>query len=237
MAENVLKANLAQSAERWLLPEVQSVHVVSAAEPENAAGFKKQRNQNSGDSAAPDITRAMTASQLEHIAQQVRAEAEASGRAEGYQQGYAEGQQKANKLLEECRLQIDVLIASITDDIEQEKAKLQTDFSQLLVNLCEAVCLRELKHESNIEEIVNLALQALPLSEREITVYLNPSDFKLLDSGEDQSRKWQIQASESVVTGGCRVSSENSDIDFTLQNRVHQIAQQVFDDMPSSSQL
>ena len=232
MASNVLKANLAQEAERWLLPEVNGSHVVSATASENSAGFRKK----AGAIPSKGIPRAITASQLEQITLEAQSAAEVSGREEGYQRGYSEGQQTANSLLEQSRERIDKLVASVTDEIEEEKKNLQAMFTQLLIRLCSAVCLKELAIESNIEEIVSRALAALPLSESQITVYLNPADYKILAPSVERQQKWKLEANEDVLVGGCKVSSENSEIDFTLQQRVSQIAEQVFEEYLSPTE-
>lgn len=226
MAENILKAGRAQNAERWLLPEMQGTHVVPVSREKSSGGFKKT------SAARPEsrITRAMTASHLAQLEQQAKTSGESSGRAEGYQQGYGEGQQKAVSLIEESRQRIDTLVTTITDEIEREKDKLQTVFSTLLVRLCRAVCLRELQAESNIEEIVRRALAALPVGETKITVYLNPADCEFMSASADREQKWILSAREDIEPGGCRIRSENSEIDFTLEERVDQIAAQVFEE-------
>lgn len=226
MVENILKAELAQNAERWLLPEMQGTHLVPVSREKSSGGFKKKPTARSESG----IPRAMTASHLAQLEQQAKTSGESSGRAEGYQQGYGEGQQKAVSLIEESHQRIDTLVATITDEIEREKDKLQTVFSGLLVRLCEAVCLRELRAESNIEEIVRRALAALPVGETQITVYLNPADYQFMSTSGDREQKWLMSASQDIEPGGCRIRSENSEIDFTLEERVDQIAAQVFEE-------
>jgi len=231
MSKNVLKAGVAQGAEQWLLPEIQGAHLVTAADIGKSGGFKK----SSQNQSAPSVGRAMTASRIEQAAQEAKEAAQASGRAEGYQQGYAEGQNKATSLVEDSQQRIDALMASITGEVEKEKEALLGLFSKLLIDLCRAVCLRELAIESRIEDIVRQALAALPLGESNITIYVSPADYDLMSGVGSRQHRWQLEISEDIASGGCRVVSDNSEIDFTLQQRVAQIADQVFDEFQASS--
>lgn len=227
MSDTILKAETAASAEPWLLPEMKSKHLVAAAAKQRAGGFKKTRVQV----ASPTISRAMTASKLSELEQQSRAKGEQEGREQGYQQGYAEGQEKAKQLVNECQQQIDQLIEGITTDVEREKDALQSVLSRLVIDISRAVCLKELQFESNIEEVIRRGLAALPLGEQKITIYLNPADYAQLSSSKDSANNnWVLQARDDIAAGGCKVQSEHSTIDFTLQKRLEQIVDDVFTD-------
>ena len=118
MTENVLPDEKAATAEAWLMPEISGHHIVSGdtSSQKLAAGFSGNRPaadlvDNAARSGTRSLRRAMTASQLALLEQEVREEACASGRADGYQQGYAEGESKAREALRIAIVNLDAVPA------------------------------------------------------------------------------------------------------------------------------
>src|ERR1700683_3224407 len=76
---------------------------------------------------------------------------------------------------------------------------------------------RELKtHPDEIIAVIRETVALLPLTARDVRVYLNPEDAKLVRAclAETSSdRAWSIAEDPIMSRGGCRVSSENSTID------------------------
>lgn len=82
---------------------------------------------------------------------------------------------------------------------------------------------------SYIQGVIQEALEFLPVKSREISVHLNPADLELLKhSGLDfDQEKSRYVADPSVTQGGCKVESDQSHIDATLETRVQQLVDQI----------
>ena len=221
--------------ERWLLPEIGGEHVV-AVERANAGFSGRQRTAAVGSSSHASSA-PMTRGRLAELERVTREEGYTSGRAEGYEKGFAEGETRARELgVEQTvqqRQQLASLIDSVTLEVTRQQSSLREIITDLVIKICTALCQRELQYASNVDTIVVQALQALPIGEQHVQIYLNPNDLTLLESLRETKpgllkSEWKLVAEPAMQQGGCRVQSDHSEVDASFQRRLQDIIAATF---------
>jgi len=189
--------------ERWELPEV----------GEGAAGIADADTSAVNQMANPGL---MTAGQLEKIQQQAREEGFSQGRQEGLAQGQAIIRDRVQSLERIC--------TQLNKPLQELDQLVVDELTELTVQIARHLIRRELKTEpGQIIAVIRQALGQLPLAARSIRLYLNPEDAQyvratLTDAATENS--WEIVEDPVLSRGGCRVVTETSQIDATLEKRL-----------------
>lgn len=150
------------------------------------------------------------------------------GQAEGFAQGQAEGlaagEQEGRALAEQMRQIFDTLaepIRQLDDAVEQA-------LSQLAMTLAQQIIHHELTVQpEEILVVVREAVALLPLTAREVRVQLHPDDARLVRemlNGGDELSSWSLVEDAALSRGGCHVTSGNSHIDASLEQRIALLA-------------
>ncbi len=170
------------------------------------------------------------------------AEGQAKGYEEGLQQGKKEGfAQGAEQGLVETREDIEQKINSFISIIELLDAPLTTmddEVERQLVTLAMSVAKhlvrRELKTDSSqVVAAIRQAVEVLPVSARNIRVFLHPEDAKLViatlsvDAGSEEEKRWKIVEDAALTRGGCNIQSDQTRVDSTVETRLTAIIAQV----------
>ena len=164
-----------------------------------------------------------TANELETIQKQAYNEAFALGQKEGYDQKIQELQSQQASLRS-----IIELLSEPLKEIDDEVVNQLADLSMVVAK---QVVRRELHTEQGeIVGIVREAMTALPASTRKINLHIHPDDSELirnafsLGSKDDTDElRWKITEDPIITRGGCKVSSENSRIDATVEARLNRV--------------
>ena len=241
MTDDVLPVEQVTAAEPWLLPEFKAKHIVSGTddEPRQLSGFAQRRSAAANKpSAALQLNRAMSAGQLEQLTREAREAGFKEGRIAGYEKGYAEGESRATETVEKHaqvtlagqQASLTQLIESVIQPLGSQREALQTVLTELVAKISEQVCYRELLTDNNsIQAVVSEAIDALPIGESDIKIYLNPKDLAVFESipGFVQD-SWPLRSDEQLTLGDCRVESANSLVDFTRSSRMTTILDATF---------
>jgi len=185
-----------------------------------------------GGSAGGGQLQPMSAAQLEALQKQAWDEAYAEGRRSGREKGYREGQARARLELEPLRDRCRALL----DLLAEPLAALDAELEQQLVGLALAVAgplvRREIRSDPGVVVgAVREALAALPGTARRVRVYVNPDDLELvrealaIDAGDEA---WRLAEDPALERGGCRIESESSRVDASIETRLTAIATQIF---------
>ena len=70
------------------------------------------------------------------------------------------------------------------------------------------------------------AMAALPLAARNVRLHLHPEDATLVREMlalSDGERGWQISEDPVLSRGGCKISSDTSQIDASVERRLHTV--------------
>ena len=164
-------------------------------------------------------SRPVTARQLEEIQNQARQE--------GFQQGLQEGRDAG---LKELRVQIQVLekmLGSLDKPLEQLDETVEQQLVQLAMLVARQLVRRELKAEpEQVIGVVREALAALPVAARNVRLALHPDDAALIRNAMSVGEgRQQLQLVEDPVQtrGGCRVLTETSQIDASVEARLNAV--------------
>ncbi|MCW8881088.1 MAG: flagellar assembly protein FliH [Sedimenticola sp.] len=204
-SSKVLSGSATGDAQQWVPPSMGET---------NGKGAAKKHNSGS----------MLTAEQLEQLQKEAYDEGFALGKKEGFAYGHKEsltqGQQKIDQLI----AQVETLMATLDLPLHQLDEQVERELVELVISMVRQLVRREIRMEpSHIIGIVRESLSILPVSSRHIRVHLHPEDAQLVRSIYDMSDKeqgWKIIEDPVLARGGCRVITETSQIDATLESRL-----------------
>nr|NLJ02489.1 hypothetical protein [Bacillota bacterium] len=157
---------------------------------------------------------------------------------EGYAEGYREGlQDGAEKALQEAQGLLELLQRTVEEGAELRSrglAALEEDCLKLSLLLADKIVRKSVEDDiSWLKPIISEALQALG-TVKEITVYLSPYDFSLLEEEEENLRltartKITFEQDASLSQGGCLIESENGRIDARLEKRLGKLGKSLME--------
>tara|TARA_B100000767_G_scaffold86060_1_gene82728 strand:+ start:175 stop:912 length:738 start_codon:yes stop_codon:yes gene_type:complete len=240
MPDDVVPEMILTVVEPWLLPEFKANHVVSPeSKTPSLGGFSQKKSANFVDpSISQPMNRAMSAEQLAEIRLQAEQDGFQQGRASGYEKGYAEGEQRASVIVEQLAAEklagqqasLAGLIRSIVNPLSDQSDLLKQTLTQLVKAIAEQLCERELQADnSSIASVVNLAVDALPVTETDITLFLHPQDLATLELMDGFVQpEWQLCGRDTLQLGDCLIESENSLVDFRRSARFKTILDGLF---------
>jgi len=186
-----------------------------------------------GQSLEVDVTKvkALTAGDLEKLQQQAMQEASAKG----YEEGLAKGLKAAEAALAKKLNMLDSVVRSLAAPFEEFDGRVEDEIAALAIQIARQLVRRELKMDSGqVVSVVKEALSALPSSSQNIRLFLHPEDAEIVRSAfsiesADEAR-WSIVNDPVVSRGGCRVVTDASTIDASVENRLATIIAQALGD-------
>ncbi len=171
-----------------------------------------------------------TAAEIESIQKQAYDEGHESGYRDGYEKGLADGEAEIRRKAEAFQTLIQALDTPF-DDLDEQVIE-QT--AQLAIAVARQIIRRELHMDpGQVIAVVREALKSLPVMARKIRVFLHPEDAVLvrevlsLHDGDDGSQTWRIIEEPLLSRGGCKINSENSTIDATVETRLQRVITEI----------
>ncbi len=201
---NVLSAEeLANAYERWEVPRVVSV---SDVEAEN--------------------TNPLTVEALEAVQQAAQEEGFKLGYDEGYQQGHEAGLKAGEADILQQAQQWKALIDSLNNPLKSIDSIVEQDLLSMISLLVRQMVYHELQQKPEmVLTAVREALAVLPVSDRQLKVYLNPEDMELVKNGLklDEDTGWQWYEDPLVNRGGAKLVTAATTIDATVETRLNNL--------------
>lgn len=175
----------------------------------------------------PVVSSKATAEELESIQKQAYNEGFALGQREGHQEALQHKKQELENSAESLRS----ILAMLAEPLKELDDDIVNQLAQLSMAVAKQVIRRELHtDEGEIVGIVREAMSALPASTRKITLNIHPDDselirnaFSLGQDDESDELRWKVLEDPMISRGGCKISSENSRIDATVEGRLNRI--------------
>ena len=157
---------------------------------------------------------------------------EEEGRQKGYEEGYKSGLQAGRDAGEaEIRNiieQISSLIDSLDQPFRQLDEQVENELMLIIVTLAQQLVRREIRHEpGEIIGVIRESMALLPANDRSVRVNLHPDDAALIRetlASSDNDRNWTLVEDPLITRGGCRIGTEVSKIDVTLEARLASLA-------------
>jgi flagellar assembly protein FliH len=145
------------------------------------------------------------------------------GFAKGEEDGLKEGQQQIAAKVNKLNRIMNALTAptkEIDDEVSEQIVKLAFAIAQQLIR-------REIKTDpGQIIAVVRDAVNELPVSAKKVSVHLQPDDAALIRESlnvHDSDMTWKIIEDPVLTRGGCKVVTENSQIDATVEKQLAEI--------------
>ena len=177
-----------------------------------------------GDDNNPQSIGPITAEAIEKIQKQAFKEAYDEGFAKGYKEGNTKGNSEFDAQLALLKKSL-IALSRPFDELDQE---VEQQLTQLAINIARQLVRREIKTEpGQIIAIVREAILALPSAAKKVYVYLHPEDVQLLKTkltGAEAESYWRLMEDPILSRGDCRVMTDTSTIDASVERRLSTIA-------------
>ena len=149
------------------------------------------------------------------------------GRKEGYQAGMDQIHKKGEQLLGMFRF-MERPLEELDDEVIGQLTEVALTVMRLML---QKECAADATH---IQSVIQQAIEFLPVKSRDIKIRLNPADMALLQhSGISFDEEHSSYISDpSVTQGGCKVESDQSHIDATMETRIQQMIDQLTETRP-----
>ncbi|MGK0500567.1 MAG: flagellar assembly protein FliH [Oceanicoccus sp.] len=218
-----IPADQSQQFSSWDLPEVKQGQIIQVEK------LKQRGPRGELINVAKDavIYNSLTAAQLEDIANQAYEDVHEQAYQDGLKQGHTDGYQAGLEAGQQVIAQQTQSLSATIDNLLLYLAGQDDQVEQALVNVATCIASAVLRREltldaSHMQQIVSEAIAALPFNASNITVHLNVEDHQFLTKQGECPDHWQLQIDRTLAAGGCRVQTENSVVDFTLEEQFQQ---------------
>lgn len=159
-------------------------------------------------------------------------------KARGYKEGYNEGSQNARAEWESKLTIVNQIIESSEQLLKDVDGEIENKLLEISICIAKQIIRRELSIDSGqIVSTVKKALELIPSNEHEITVYIHPDDEACINEVFSQyldSDRFTIFKDPTIEVGGCKVSTDYSLVDLTVDAQIASIAASFLGDQRSS---
>tara|TARA_R110000850_G_scaffold68172_6_gene152318 strand:+ start:4699 stop:5526 length:828 start_codon:yes stop_codon:yes gene_type:complete len=220
---------------RWDLPSFDAEpHQVPLEREETEAAAEAEREAEAAAEQAAlqeEAPKPFTVEELEQIREEAYNEGFATGEKDGFHSGQLKGQQEAKAKIDARLAELEALMAQLMEPMHEQDDQIEDMLLKLVETMVRQVVQRELKTDSSqITKVLRGALKALPMGAENIRIYLSPVDFDAAKAlRERHEEKWRLLEDDQLLPGGCRLETEHSQLDATVETRLQQITEQLFD--------
>lgn len=229
----------------WSVPTINDHDsILKSAEIEKKQAEKQKKNSEKEkvESVSPeDKPQPMTAEQLQVLSEEARQEGYAQGYAEGLRKGTEQGVEKGTKQgqkkaydetkadLMDTQNRLRGIAQCLFEPMQQQTELLENTIVDMALMLAKNLIRQEITQSPIVLfHVVQRAVSALPIGEKNITIVLNDADADLMENVLTAKKSsWRIERDSDVTSGGCMIKTENSFIDYEIENRLKQYLDEV----------
>ncbi len=149
---------------------------------------------------------------------------------EGLALGKREGIEAARPLVERNLALLGRICHTLEAPLEQLDETVEEELLRFVVAIARQIVRRELKIDpGQIVALIREALALLPGDALHTTIHLHPDDAAFVRGALklEGNRNIELREDPTLARGGCRVETESSQIDATLESRIAEIAARV----------
>ena len=180
----------------------------------------------------------LTVEEIEAIQNQAHAEGLALGKQEGFQAGFVEGSKKGYDenvhLIEVRTTQLVSLLESLSTPFKLLDENVERALADLSIKIAKQILHREIELDSGqVIAAVKAAIAALPMASQKVTVVLHPEDadvVRVVLGLDDTPSNWTIVEDATITRGGCKIDTEISHVDATIESRLDAVLETMFGD-------
>lgn len=150
------------------------------------------------------------------------------GKEEGSQRGYQENLDKINAQL----TQFEALMTALSEPLKQLDNEVEQELIDLIIGVAKQIIRREIKLDAGqVVAAVREAIKVLPLASQKINLSLHPEDAELVRSAlslDEMTTPWVIVEDPLITRGGCRVGTDVSQVNATIEHRLAAVVAATF---------
>ncbi|MDJ0740274.1 MAG: flagellar assembly protein FliH [Gammaproteobacteria bacterium] len=180
-----------------------------------------------GEAAIGESRGLLTAAQLDGLRNAAQQEGFEQGRKEGQAYGHREGLEEGRSAVQERVARLDTLLQALDRPFDELDQQLEAEVVTLVISMVRQLIRREVKLDpGQIVGVVREALGILPIGARNIRVVLHPEDAELVRDAYtigEHDQKWHIVEDPVIQRGGCRIHTDTSQVDATLDSRLNSL--------------
>lgn len=224
---DLIRAKDLEGLDVWRLPSFDPERAEPEPEPEPAPF------QDTVEEVPLDEVQPLTLEELEVIRQEAYNEGFAAGERDGFRSTQLKVRQEAETVLGERLQRLDALMEHLFEPISEQDTQIERSLVSLVGHITRQVIQREMAVDSTqIERVLREALKLLPMGANNIRIFVNPQDFEQIKQlREKHEESWKIFEDDVLMAGGCRVETEHSRIDASMETRISLAVAQLFDQM------
>lgn len=163
-----------------------------------------------------ELPHLLTANQMEHVQKQAYDEGFARGQADGLREA---GAQMGTRLAH-----LSSILNSIAAPLKELDERAEQELVTLAMNAARLIVRRELKTDpAQVLAAVREAMSVLPAAARNVRLHLHPEDALLVREHmklNEEEHVWKVVEDPVLARGGCKVLTDTSQIDASLETRL-----------------
>jgi len=187
---------------------------------------------------------ALTVEDIEKMQKQAYDEAFVQGKKQGYDKGFQEGTGKgfeqgfeqgkiagskqgyeeSQGLLRQQSAEFVSLLESLSEPFKVLDEAVEKELVDLVIGIASQLVRREIKIDpGQIVAVIREAVNALPIASQKLTLRMHPEDAELVRNSlalDDMTLPWNIIEEPLITRGGCKVETETSQIDVTVEKKL-----------------
>jgi flagellar assembly protein FliH len=226
----LIRAKDVSAFDVWALPSFDP-QGPAPVEPEPVVEPQPEANPAHSEEVAVEAVKPLTLDEVEAIRQEAYNEGFATGEKDGFHSGQLKARQEAELALQDKLQQLELLMQQLMEPIAEQDKQIEQGLVTLVRHTTEQVVRRELQMDSSqLRRVLREALKLLPMGAQNVRIQINPQDFELVKAlRERHEEDWKILEDESLLPGGCRVETEHSRIDASIETRLALAIQQLLE--------
>ncbi|MFL9812334.1 flagellar assembly protein FliH [Stutzerimonas sp. VN223-3] len=227
---DVIRAKDVNAFNRWALPSFDPL----GAEPEELQTGddpEEVEDLSHSEDVPVEEVKPLTLDELEAIRQEAYNEGFSTGEKDGFHAGQLKARQEADAALAPKLASLEQVMTQLLEPIADQDRNLEHAMVTLVSQLAREVIQRDLLVDSSqIRQVLRDALKLLPMGASNVRIHINPQDFELVKAlRERHEETWRIVEDSELLPGGCRIETEQSRIDASVETRLGQAIKQLFE--------
>jgi flagellar assembly protein FliH len=170
-----------------------------------------------------ELPHLMTAQHIERIQKQAYDE--------GFARGQADGLEAARQATQQHTQQLAQILATLATPLKELDDRVEQELVTLALSMARLIVRRELRTDpAQVLAAVREAMGALPAAARKVRLHLHPEDAALVREQlrpSEEGHGWHLVEDPSLTRGGCKILTETSQIDASVESRLTAIVAEV----------
>lgn len=228
-ASDLIRAEDIRGLDLWALPSFDPRREpVAEPEPEPPQDEPAEMEEVPLDEVQP-----LTLEELESIRQEAWNEGFATGEKEGFHSTQLKVRQEAEVVLAAKVASLEQLMQNLLEPVARQDAQIEKALVHLVEHIARQVIQRELQADSaQLGNVLRDALKLLPMGANNLRIFINPQDFAQVKAMRERyEESWKIVEDNDLLPGGCRIETEHSRLDASVETRLSLAIAKMYDQL------